>query len=110
MSTKDQDNLQLQYQSLVGSLNWLSHTTWLDLSTIVSLLAQHQNNPSQGHLGAAHYVVKYLSYTKTLGIYFSSSRQTQLESFFTFPCSFTVGINVRCKLGPSGCFSSYFSS
>jgi len=45
----------LQYQSLVGSLNWLAHTTHPDLSTIVSLLAQHQSNPSPGHLDAARY-------------------------------------------------------
>jgi hypothetical protein len=33
------DSLRLQYQSLVGSLNWLAHTTRPDLSTVVSLLA-----------------------------------------------------------------------
>jgi hypothetical protein len=44
MSTTDQDNLRLKYQSLVGSLNWLSHTTRPDLSTVVSLLAQHQSH------------------------------------------------------------------
>jgi len=85
MSTTDQDNLRLKYQSLVGSLNWLSHTTRPDLSTVVSLLAQHQSHPSQGHLDAAHYVVKYLSYTRHLGIYFSSLWQHQLESFLHFP-------------------------
>jgi len=31
LSTSDQDKLHLQYQSLVGSLNWLTHTTRLDL-------------------------------------------------------------------------------
>jgi hypothetical protein len=31
--------------------------------------------------------VKYLSHTKTLGIYFSSLRQVQLESFLHFPVS-----------------------
>ena len=87
MSPSDRDKLRLQYQSLVGSLNWLSHTTHPDLSTVVSLLAQHQSNPSPGHLDAASYVVKYLSHTRTLGIYFSSSRCTQLESFLHFPIS-----------------------
>jgi hypothetical protein len=66
MSASDQDKLRLQYQSLVGSFNWLAHTTHPDILTVVSLLAQHQSNPSPGHLDAAHHVVKYLSY-KTVG-------------------------------------------
>jgi len=37
------DALRLQYQSLVGSPNWLAHTTQPDLSTVVSFFAQHQN-------------------------------------------------------------------
>jgi len=77
--------LRLQYQSLVGSLNWLAHTTCPDITTVVSLLAQHQSNPSPGHLDAAHYVVKYLSHTKQLGIFFSSLRCVQLSSFLHFP-------------------------
>ena len=85
MTSSDRDKLRLQYQSLVGSLNWLAHTTRPDISTVVSLLAQHQSNPSPGHLDAAHYVVKYLSHTKQLGISFHSSRHVQLESFLHFP-------------------------
>lgn len=45
LSSSDQDKLRLNYQSLVGSPNWLAHTTHSDLSTVVSLLAQHQLNP-----------------------------------------------------------------
>ncbi len=73
MTSSDHDKLHLQYQSLVGSLNWLAHTTCPDITTVVSLLAQHQSNPFPGHLDAAHYVVKYLSHTKQLGISFCSS-------------------------------------
>jgi len=81
----DRDRLRLQYQSLVGSLNWLAHTTHLDISTIVSLLAQHQNTPSQGYYDAALYVVKYLATTCHLGLYFSSTHSSKLESFLHFP-------------------------
>jgi hypothetical protein len=63
----------------------LAHTTRPDLSTVVSLLAQHQNSPSTGHLEAAKHVVKYLAGTKTLGIYFTSKRRPILESFLHFP-------------------------
>jgi hypothetical protein len=59
LSSSDQDKLRLQYQSIVGSLNWLAHTTWPDLSTVVSLLAQHQSNPSPSHLDAALYATSH---------------------------------------------------
>jgi hypothetical protein len=85
MSAADRDRLQLCYQSLVGSLNWLAHTTCPDISTVVSLLAQHQSTPSQGHLDAALYVAKYFATTRTLGIHFSSTRSSTLESFLHFP-------------------------
>jgi hypothetical protein len=39
MSDTQRDSLCLQYQTLVGSVNWLAHTTRPDLSTVVSLLA-----------------------------------------------------------------------
>jgi hypothetical protein len=63
----------------------LAHTTYPDLSTVVSLLAQYQSNPSSGHLDAAKYVVTYLAYAKTLGIYFMSQKHPILESFLHFP-------------------------
>jgi hypothetical protein len=87
MSSSDRDQLCLKYQSLVGSLNWLAHTTRPDLATVLSLLAQHQCLPSPGHYDAALYVAKYLSTTRTLGVYFTSSRDTTLQSFLHFPLS-----------------------
>jgi len=45
MSASARDDLQPRYQSLVGSLNWLAHTTRPDISTVVSLLAQYQSEP-----------------------------------------------------------------
>jgi len=86
MSSSARNELHLKYQSLVGSLNWLAHTTRPDISTVVSLLAQHQSEPSTSHLHAALYVANYyLASTKTLGIYFTSRRSSTLESFLHFP-------------------------
>jgi len=85
MLAQDRDRLRLKFQSLVGSLNWLAHTTRPDLSTVVSLLAQHQCTPSPGHYDAAIYVAKYLATTRNLGIYFTSERSSTLESFLHFP-------------------------
>jgi len=52
---------------------------------IVSLLAQHQSTPSQGHYDVALYVAHYLATTRNLGIYFTSNWSTSLESFLHFP-------------------------
>jgi hypothetical protein len=100
LSSTQRDTLRLQYQSLVGSLNWLAHTTRPDLSTVVSLLAQHQNTPSSGHLEAAKHVVKYLAGTKTLGISFTSKRRPVLESFLHFPLPSKVVSMTDANWGP----------
>jgi len=63
----------------------LAHTTRPDLSTVVSLLAQHQSTPSPGHYNAALYAVKYLATTRNLGISLTSTRSSQLDSFLHFP-------------------------
>jgi len=99
-SSLEQDQLHLRYQSIVGSLNWLAHTTRLDISTAVSLLAQHQAHPTQGHLDAAFYVIKYLSDTKSLGIYFSSTKHHQLETFLHFPLPSTLLSMSDANWGP----------
>jgi hypothetical protein len=100
MSSADRDILRLQYQSLVGSLNWLAHTTRPDLSTVVSLLAQHQSNPSPGHFESARYVVRYLANTKTLGIYFTSTKRSTMESFLHFPLPHQVLSMADANWGP----------
>jgi len=106
MSSSSRDRLQLQYQSLIGSLNWLAHTTRPDLSTIVSLLAQHQSMPSQGHYNAALYVVKYLATTRNLGLYFTSLRNSTLESFLHFPVQPPLLAMSDANWGPQDATSS----
>ncbi len=101
MPSDQKDLLRLQYQSLVGSLNWLAHTnTQPDLSTVVSLLAQHQSSPSPGYYEAANYVVHYLASTRDLGIKFTSVKRSSLESFLHFPVPKTVLSMSDANLGP----------
>ncbi len=50
------------------SLNWSVHTIRPDLSTALSLLAQHQSSPSSGHLDVACYAARYLAKMEMLGI------------------------------------------
>jgi len=100
LSSSEQDHLRLHYQSLVGSLNWLAHTTRPDLSTVVSLLAQHQSNPSPGHVEAAVHVIKYVAQTKTLGIYFTSDKRPNLETFLQFPLPSSLLSMADANWGP----------
>jgi len=85
------------------------HTTRPDLSTVVSLLAQHQSSPSSGHLDAAKYVVKYLANTKNLGIYFTSRKHPVLESFFHFPSTPKVMSMSDANWGPQDASQSHGS-
>jgi hypothetical protein len=100
LPSDQKDLLRLQYQSLVGSLNWLAHTTRPDLSTVVSLLAQNQSNPSPGHYEAAKYVVHYLASTRDLGIKFTSVKRSTLESFLHFLVPKTVLSMSNANWGP----------
>jgi hypothetical protein len=100
LSSSERNVLRLKYQSLVGSLNWLVHTTRPDLATVVSLLVQHQSEPSLGHYDAACYVVKYLALTKTMGIYFTSRKRSMLESFLHFPIPSTIVSTSDANWGP----------
>jgi hypothetical protein len=100
LSSSEQDRLCLHYQSLVGSLNWLAHMTHPDLSTVVSLLAQHQTNASPGHVEAAVHVIKYVAQTKTLGIYFTSDKRPNLETFLHFPLPSSLLSMADANWGP----------
>ena len=59
------------FQSILGSLNWLSINTRPDIAVAYKLLSQFNSNPSQGHLDAAKYVLRYLKGTSTHGICFA---------------------------------------
>jgi hypothetical protein len=107
MSTKDRDQLRLQYQSIVGSLNLLAHTTRPDVSNIVSLLAQHQNTPSPEHYEAALYVAKYLATTKQLGLYCSGDRSSTLQSFLHFPIQQPLLLMSDANWGPQDATAKY---
>lgn len=73
------------YQSMVGSLNWLATNTRPDLAPVTSFLAAYNNNPSQGHVDAALYAIKYLRQTVDYGIAFHSSAPSSSTGFVHFP-------------------------
>ncbi|CAB9496900.1 expressed unknown protein [Seminavis robusta] len=56
------------YQSIVGSLNWISLSTRPDITPVTSLLATYLHNPSPGHLTSAKHVLRYLKGSSGWGI------------------------------------------
>ena len=72
------------YQSILGCLNWLCINTCPDISKTYKLLSQFNTNPSQGHLDAAKYVLRYLKHTSSLGIWFQQGGKP-LESCVAMP-------------------------
>jgi hypothetical protein len=72
-------------QVLLGCLTWLSISTRPDIATITNLLAQYTNKATTSHLAHVKRVIKYLKSTKTLGISFTSTNNTALESHVKFP-------------------------
>ena len=85
MPTHKQEKMNKELQELVGSLNWISTQTRPDLSTITNIIAQYNSKCSPGHIEAAKYAIRYLKGTPDLGIKFSSSSCSDIESFVQFP-------------------------
>ena len=74
-----------RYQSIVGSLNWLQISTRPDLSVVYSCLASYQLAPTQAHLDAALFVLRYLGGSPDLGILYSQKAAGRLHSFVAWP-------------------------
>ncbi len=73
-ATEDEEALEQQlYQSLVGSLMYLSVCTRPDLAYAVSTLARFSNKPNRSHWMAAKRVLRYLRGTANYGIAFTKS-------------------------------------
>ena len=83
-TTSSTPQLQLKMRQLVRSLNWLVQGTRPELSTITAMLARYQNRPTQKHIDAARYAIKYVKHTPHLGIVFNSKITTLLKAFNQF--------------------------
>ena len=77
--------LRALYQSVVGSLNWLATNTRPDLAPVTSFLAAYNHYPTQQHMDAALYAIKYVRSTVEYGIAFHSNAHIQSSAFVHFP-------------------------
>lgn len=77
-ATEDEEALEQQkYQSLVGSLMYLSTSTRPDLAYAVGTLARFSSKPNRSHWTAAKRVLRYLRGTKNHGIVFTESESVE---------------------------------
>jgi hypothetical protein len=75
------------FQSLMGSLGWLSNNTRLDIAPVHSFLSSYSNKHSVQHLKAALYTLHYVHSTYDYGITFTSKSQLPLHTYLHFPDS-----------------------
>ncbi|CAI7916991.1 unnamed protein product, partial [Closterium sp. NIES-53] len=71
------------YQSIVGSLMYASVCTRPDLSHAVGVLSQFLSAPSTQHLNAAKRVLRYLSGSKSFGLFFHGHEHGSVLHGFT---------------------------
>lgn len=68
------------YRSLVGKLNFLTHTR-PDLSYSVQTLSQYMQSPREPHLKALYHTLRYVYHTSGQGIMLHSSDHITLQAF-----------------------------
>jgi hypothetical protein len=78
------------YQSLIGSIGWLAHSTCPDLLTVHSFLASYSNKPSTGHMKAALLALHYIHSTHDCGILLTSKSVAPMHLYIHYPHSTDV--------------------
>ncbi len=68
------------YQSLIGSISWLSSTTNPDIAAAHSFLSSYTNKPAWGHMKAALFDLHYIHSTHDYGIFFTSNDAAPMHS------------------------------
>lgn len=70
----------LKFRSLVGGLSYLTHTR-PDINFSVSLISRFMQSPSKLHMGAAKRVLRYVSGTTGLGLWYRRTDDVKLTGF-----------------------------
>ena len=98
------------FQSLVGSIGWLSSTTRPDLTAAHSFLSSYTNKPASGHMKAGLYVLHYIHSMHDYGISFTSDDTAPMHSYVHYPPSSDTEAYedaIPPKLGSSNQLSAY---
>ena len=81
----NQSILTKKFQQIIGGLNWLSISTFPDITTVVSLLSAHSQSPSQAHFYPTLHVVKYIVSNPSHSLFYSSNDNEPMHAFVHFP-------------------------
>lgn len=74
-------DLRSQYQSLIGTLLYITLGTRPDIAYAVTRLSKYSSHPTQQHLKAAMYVLHYLNGTRDLRITYDGKSRSGLISY-----------------------------
>ena len=69
------------YQSIIGGLMYAATATRLDIAYVVGMLSKFNASPSEAHLIAAKWVIRYLKGTISLGLKYCKSEDGQLIGY-----------------------------
>lgn len=69
-----------RYQKLVGKLIYLAHTR-LDIGFAVSTMSQFMNQPTEKHMTAVYWILRYLKMTLGQGLFFQKTEKMDIEIF-----------------------------
>jgi hypothetical protein len=75
------------YQSLMGSIGWLSMTTHPNLTAIHSFLSSYNAKLLVGHMKSTLYMLHYIHSTYDYGITFTSKDMAPMHSYIHYPPS-----------------------
>jgi hypothetical protein len=74
-------NLNFNYRSVAGKLNYLTQTTRPDIMYATHQISKYSSNPRQSHGEAILYLVCYLKKTQDLGLKFKPDPKKGFECF-----------------------------
>jgi hypothetical protein len=114
-SSSDDDNPPSQllwteaYQSLIGSIGWLTTATCQDLTPVHLFLLSYNSKPSTGHMKATLHALHYIHSTHNYGIHSTSLDTDPIHTFVHFLDSSNVEADTDAK-PPSPSHSSPLTS
>jgi hypothetical protein len=75
-------DLNFNYRSAVGKLNYLAQTTRLDIMYATHQIAKYSSDPRQSHGKAILYLVRYLKKMRNLGLKFKPDPKKGFECYY----------------------------
>ncbi len=94
-SSEDDDSPALNhwrevYQNLIGSIDWLAHSTRPTLTMVHSFLSSYSNKPSKWHMKAFLHALHYIHFNHDYEISFASNNTVPMHSYIHYPLSTNI--------------------